>query len=78
MLKFMLFSKNHKMSLVGRGLAVDHIRRDLTRVRARISQKGPGLWPNNSHGEAALVFTCGCQVAVAADYPFSGGSMSDR
>ena len=78
MLKFMLFSKNHKMSLVGRELTVDLVRRDLTRVRARISQKGPGLCPNNSQGEAALVFTCGCQVAVAADYPFPGVSMSDR
>ena len=71
MLIFMLFNKNHKMPLVGRGLAVDLVRRDLAHVRARISQQGPGLWPNNSQGEAAIVLTCGCQVAVAADYPFS-------
>ena len=38
MLKFMLFNKNHKMSLVGRLLAVDLVRRDLARVQARISQ----------------------------------------
>ena len=53
------------MPLVGCGLAVDLVRCDLACVRARISQQGPGLWPNNSQGEAALVFTCGCQVAVA-------------
>ena len=50
MLKFMLFNKNHKMPLVGCGLAVDLVRRDLARVRARISQQGPGLCPNNSSG----------------------------
>ena len=50
MLKFMLFNKSQKMPLVGCGLAVDLVRRDLARVRARISQQGPGLWPNNSQG----------------------------
>ena len=31
------------MPLVGRGLAVDLVRRDLDRFPARISQQGPGL-----------------------------------
>ena len=38
------------MPLVGCGLAVDLVRRNLACLRARISQQGPGLWPNNSQG----------------------------
>ena len=78
MLKFMLLNKNHKMPLVDCGLAVDLVRRDLVCVRARISQQSLGQGPNNSQGEAALVFTCGYQVAVEAGHAFAGGSMSLR
>ena len=78
MLKLILLDKNHEMPLVGCGLAVDLFRRDLVRVRARISQQSLGQGPNNSQGEAALVFTCGYQVAVEAGRAFAGGSISLR
>ena len=78
MLKLMLLDKNHEMPLVGCGLAVDLFRRDRVRVQARISQQSLGQGPNNSQGEAALVFTCGYQVAVEAGHVFAGGSMSLR
>ena len=64
MLNFMLLDKNHEMPLIGCVLAVDLFRRDLVRVRARISPQSLGQGPNDSQGEVALVFTCGHQFAV--------------
>ena len=78
MLNFMLLDKNHEMSLVGCGLAMELFRRDLVRVRACISQRSLGQGPNNSQGEAALIFTCGYQVVVEAGRAFAGGSISLR
>ena len=72
MLKLMLLDKNHEMSLVGCGLAMELFRRDLVRVRARISQQSLDQGPNNSQG------TCGYQVAVEAGHAFAGGSISLR